>query len=34
MFVAHENYLKFKFQHPQIKFCWDTATPILLGIVA
>ena len=26
--VTHENYLKFKFQCPEIKFYWHTATPI------
>ena len=28
-----ESYMKFTFQRPQIKYYWDTATPICLSIV-
>ena len=27
-----KNYLKFTLQHPQRKFYWNAATPVLLGI--
>ena len=32
-FVAHDSYIKSKFQCSSMKFYWHTATPIHLGIV-
>ena len=32
-FMVRDNHMKFKFQGPEIKSCWNTASLICLGIV-
>lgn len=29
-FMTHKNYMKFEFQGPGAKFCWNTAVPIII----